>query len=365
MNEDNAPIQHTSRIIGLDVARALAITGMAWIHFALVLSANHFGSTTSGYILENILDGRPAAMFMIIAGIGISLRLNDKREITQIRSIRKTLVRRGVFFLIVGFGVLIFWPGDILRVYGIAYLAAACHLTTSSVRIVALISLVVLSFLILIFVIPFETNWDFETMEYHHLWTISGGTLNLFYNGFRAVLPWVGLLFLGMLIGRLNLRSPRIRFWLILICSLLCLVVETISFVALKSIVPLAPPADQEDLIAILGTTSLPPLPLFIIASSCFAIAVIVSLISLCELWKSAACVRWFAFAGQMAFTWYIAHLVIVLLAGAATGFSGDVPIVLSIGATFGFIAVMLIISAIIKQRFKHGPLEYILRKVS
>jgi len=46
-------------------------------------------------------------------------------------------------------------------------------------------------FATMVFVIDFETNWDFATLDYCDLWTLGGGALNLFYNGFRAVLLWV------------------------------------------------------------------------------------------------------------------------------------------------------------------------------
>ncbi|MFI4876694.1 MAG: heparan-alpha-glucosaminide N-acetyltransferase domain-containing protein, partial [Blastopirellula sp. JB062] len=198
-----------SRLLGLDVARAIAIGGMALIHFATVLSNKHFGDAL-GWLIDKIA-GRPAAAFMILAGIGVSLQVLRSDNIP-----RRRLWRRGLFFLAIGYANLILWPADILRVYGVAYLAAALLATLSTPKLwVAAGSLVPL-FAALVFSINFETNWDFETLHYENLWTLNGGLLNLFYNGFRAVLPWLSLFFLGMIIGRQDLRSSAVQNKLIL-----------------------------------------------------------------------------------------------------------------------------------------------------
>ena len=54
-------------------------------------------------------------------------------------------------------------------------------------------------------------NWDWETMTYHRLWTPGRAVRNLFYDGFRSVFPWTGLLFYGIWLGRLDLRDRAVN----------------------------------------------------------------------------------------------------------------------------------------------------------
>jgi uncharacterized membrane protein len=60
------------RIIGYDVARALAIFGMVVVNFKVVMAASE---ADPGWLasLVGLLEGRAAATFVILAGVGLSL----------------------------------------------------------------------------------------------------------------------------------------------------------------------------------------------------------------------------------------------------------------------------------------------------
>ena len=150
-------------------------------------------------------------MFMLLAGIGVSLRFVGKTDAASVTKLRKNLAGRGCAFLIIGFINLALWPGDILRVYGVAYLFAAMFAFSSHWKLLVYSAAVVLAFVAAVFVFDFETNWNFETLEYANLWTLRGGAMNLFYNGFRAVLPWLGVMFFGIWVGRFDFRSSKVR----------------------------------------------------------------------------------------------------------------------------------------------------------
>ena len=357
------PSDAASRIAGLDVARAVAIGGMALIHFAVVLSDQTLESSAVGWAIDR-LAGRPATIFMILAGIGVSLRLSRAHDEEGVATVRRSLRNRGLFFLVSGYAILAIWSADILRVYGIGFLLASTLFTTRNRTLWSAVAVSVAVFVALIFVIDFETNWDFDTLEYANLWTVSGGVMNLFYNGFRAVFPWVGLLFVGMLIGRRDLRCSQDRRRLLLAGLAIWLGTEALSFQLLKRTVPLVDGADLDSVIAIFGTDSLPSLPLFLLSSSGLAIVTIVSCIEFTEvtrprLWRPLAS------AGRMAFTWYIAHIFVVISAGLLTGFRSDVPppqMMLVWGTFFVF---MVLFSWGYLQRPRHGPLEWLMRRMT
>src|SRR5262245_18623590 len=64
-------VRPLARVEGFDVARAVAIVGMVIVHFTSVLSYE----TTPPRLLEllGLLDGRAAALFVLLAGIGVTL----------------------------------------------------------------------------------------------------------------------------------------------------------------------------------------------------------------------------------------------------------------------------------------------------
>ena len=97
----------------------------------------------------------------------------------------------------------------------------------------------------------------------------------MFYNGFRAAFPWLGLFLVGMLIGRKDLRSPTVQRMFFWSGITIWLTAELTSFGLLSLTLPLGSPAGQKDLLAILGTNSLPPMPLFLLAAGGFATAFI------------------------------------------------------------------------------------------
>lgn len=335
---------------------------MALIHFVMVLS----WSNMNGSFLEwlfNRISGRPATVFMILAGIGVSLRFVDKTDDDAIASVRTSLFRRGWAFLLIGFLNLALWPGDILRVYGIAYLCAAALAFSSRNRLLAYALSVAAMFTVCLFLIDFETNWDFETLEYANVWTLHGGAMNLFYNGFRAVLPWLGVMFFGMWIGRFDLRSNKVRRVFFVYGILAWGIAELASFGLLRMMTPFVSPDEIEDLVAIFGTDSLPPMPLFLLSSCGFAIATIMLCIHACELWPGK---RWLSLtsAGQLAFTWYIAHIVIVIAVGLSIDFRGDVPLPIAYLVSGSFFLAMCAVSLFYRGCFRYGPLEWALRKM-
>ena len=60
------------RVIGYDLARALAIFGMVIVNFKIVMGAEQNGPEWL-VGLVGLLDGRAAATFVVLAGAGISL----------------------------------------------------------------------------------------------------------------------------------------------------------------------------------------------------------------------------------------------------------------------------------------------------
>ena len=92
------------RILGYDLARALAIFGMVIVNFKIVMGAGRRGPR---WLIDwvGLLDGRAAATFVVLAGIGISLLSRDARQQedgVQLARDRGLLLRRALFLFVAG-----------------------------------------------------------------------------------------------------------------------------------------------------------------------------------------------------------------------------------------------------------------------
>lgn len=102
-SEERGPILK-QRIIGYDLARALAVFGMVIVNFKIVMSAEKNGPAWL-VSLVGLLDGRAAATFVVLAGVGLSL-LSQKghagKNRDRLAQDRRTLLKRALFLFILG-----------------------------------------------------------------------------------------------------------------------------------------------------------------------------------------------------------------------------------------------------------------------
>jgi len=200
-----------SRIIGYDVARSLAVFGMVIVNFKVVMGA---GENGPGWLiwLVGLFDGRAAATFVILAGVGISM-LSRKGRIAQdkerIRQDRHTLLKRAVFLFIVGLLYTPLWPADILHFYGVYIAIAALLLTAPDRQLWSGTIGPSVAFLFLIFIFDYEKGWDFTTLTYVDFWTVAGMVRHIIFNGFHPVIPWLAFILIGMWLGRQDVKNSK------------------------------------------------------------------------------------------------------------------------------------------------------------
>jgi uncharacterized membrane protein YeiB len=354
------------RIAGFDVARSLAIFGMIVVHFMLVMTDGMPSEEWSDSLLQ-LLDGRPAATFVILAGMGVTLmsnKLTDPSGVPDIRIIGTILRRRGLLLLAFGFLNLTIWQGDILRVYGVSLLIVPWLIWRNSRTLLITGLAFVLAFCLLLALFDYDQNWDWNTMTYHRLWTPVGLLRSLFYDGFRSVLPWTGLLIFGLWLGRLDWSTndmPRkamtwgLGMWMATSALSSCL----LNWLSGHP----QPGLDHESATALFGLQSMPPLPIFLLNAIGCALLVIGASTLIERWWKDGWGVRALAATGRMAFTWYVAHIVIGLGSVIVLGWTRASHLQ-ALGAASGFFAVAVATSLWWRTRFLNGPLEFILRSV-
>jgi uncharacterized membrane protein len=257
-----------NRIIGYDLARALALFGMVVVNFKIIMGAADNGPPWL-VDLTGLLEGRAAATFVLLAGIGISLLSGKARRSKAPKAtvpIRNTLLKRAFFLFVVGLLYTPVWPADILHFYGV-YIAVAALLLTSSIRKLSILSfLLMVGFVVMFFAFNYEQEWNWKTLEYAGFWTPLGMIRNLFFNGFHPTIPWLSFLLIGMIIGRFDMNNLVVRrrvFWAGLVTALAA---EITSWLLIHSLSAGVSLADQEAIEAIFGTKPMPPMPLYILA---------------------------------------------------------------------------------------------------
>lgn len=201
------------RIIGIDVARCLALLGMISVH--LVGSGGDGPGGVNTWF--QITAGRSAALFAVLAGVSIALTTRP-RPGASIAGDRLALVSRALLIALIGIflGIPDSGVAVILTFYGLLFLVAV-PVTTWSARSLAFLALgwAVLSPIVSIAVRRHLPGPEFLVPTPGSLTEPLTLLRELTLTGYYPVLTWATYLFAGMAIGRLELRSAAARRWLL------------------------------------------------------------------------------------------------------------------------------------------------------
>ncbi|GAA1182002.1 hypothetical protein GCM10009584_25220 [Ornithinimicrobium humiphilum] len=213
------------RVVGVDLARMLALLGMFAAH---LVPASPDGETVEP--LFQVVAGRSSALFAVLAGVGIALVTRDAS--TDPRTARARLAVRAGVIAVLGLVLGSFDSGVavILTCYGVLFLCALPVLTwrASSLAVLAagwaLVSPVVSLLLRREIVAPPKIVPNLLSLA-------EPGTLvtELLLTGYYPVLTWATYLFAGMAVGRLDLRRRLVGPGLVVVGALLALLALVVS----------------------------------------------------------------------------------------------------------------------------------------
>lgn len=352
-----APESRPARILGLDLARAVALLGMVIVNFELSMGASGSGPDWLGFLTES-LQGRAAATFVVLAGVGATLgsaRARSGADRAARRAARFTLVKRGLFLFLAGTAFLIVWPADILHFYGIwLVLGAGLLFVSDGVLLLVWLSLVGGGAAFLLLGNYFE-HWNLLTLEYRDTSPV-GFLRNAFVDGFHPVLPWFALYVFGIWLGRMDLRDKVFRKWLMLAAFVECALILVVESVWAPELWFEFRPAH------LLMTTSLPPTPAFIVFGQAFATFVICGACFVAERWPRMSGIL--IPTGQMALTLYVAHVFLGLGTLEEIGRLENQNLPFAVACAFIFYGASVVFSLLWLKRFRRGPLEAIMRKL-
>lgn len=358
------------RITGYDFARGISVLGMFLINFKMVMQSplemHHpleiAAGTSQGFWahLLTICEGRFAALFILLAGIGVSLmtqRARTENDPALLSRNRRTLFIRAALLFIAGLLYFPIWEADILHYYGIFILVGLLMLTCSGRHLFGLALFLVLFSPLLYRVFDWEAGWNWEAFTYEGFWTVAGFLRHTFFNGFQPIFPWLALFIFGMLIGRKNLADKAVRARYLWICLGLFLFCELLSLGLVGAI-------DNPEQALYFTTLSFPTAPLFIVSATCSSLVLILLSIMVTEK-VSPRLTRPLVLTGQMALTHYVSHVMVGMVFLEAVGRLYNQSLAFSLLFATGFFALSMLFSMLWNRRFAKGPLETLMRKIS
>lgn len=356
------------RVGGYDLARALSVLGMILINYSLV----YHGEKGSWFLkmLTRFAEGKAAATFLIVAGAGMAMMSQRARKSGNFYGKKRdtwVLIRRSLFIFVVGIGCAFIWPGDILFYYAAYIPLVIILLWAPPQRIWLLAFLLIVGFVTLFFMFPYEPNTDLEIMDYQGFFSPETFASNLFYNGYHPVLPWACFLLFGFWLGRQKVHKASIRKG-VLVPSIMIFVITQIMTTGvhwLEKFKVISPLGELANLF--LDNDPVPPLPLFILNAGSAAMILVIFCLYLSEKFEKAAIMRDMIYTGQLWLTVYVGHIIVGI--GLPALFDINLRKIETIEFiwiySLGYFFLSLIFSAIWRRRFKKGPLEGIMRTIT
>lgn len=241
-------------IVGYDFARSLALFGLliaAFIPVPNVFPDFEAGDFELHHIilgqLHSFIRGEAITTFLLLGGVGISLRTQQSRTTDNAHrsaDSRKRLIRRAALLMVVGIGcnLILILPTNLLSSYGGYILIGALLLTVSNRWLWSLASAcVIISFALVFFMWHdiFSLEMIEESWGIPHVFGFSVGGMiyNLFSGGLLSMCYWSVFLLTGMWLGRLEVPFPRERRNMLFRAVVIALVTSCVLLVLLSSTV--------------------------------------------------------------------------------------------------------------------------------
>ncbi len=357
----------TTRLLGLDVARSLAMFGMVLVHFKIV-----FGEPVANHWVDmfiTMLEGRSAGLFVILAGIGLSLlskSMRNNRCSKTAYQTRSKLVKRSLVLLVLGYAFATVWQADILHYYGFYLMIGLVLLRASNLILWLVMAGVVFDFLLMMLLFDYSLGWDFNALNYTEFWQWPGLVRNLLFNGFHPIFPWVSLFVFGMWLGRLNLSDRNLRQRFLLVSLILLILVEGASALTIAWFEQLESPLfSPDDLLALFGTTPIPPMPQYIVSAAASSVVAIMLLLHLAEKFPQHWLIQALVATGQLALTIYLGHVLIGISIFQLLVEEGKQTGLMTMMMSGLFYLGCVLFSQSWLKRFERGPLELLMRKLA
>ncbi|MFE3634676.1 DUF418 domain-containing protein [Streptomyces sp. NPDC059168] len=377
------------RLIGIDLARGLAVLGMFSAHVGPAVAVGG----PLGFLLETA-RGRSAALFAVLAGFSLVIITGRPRPHTG-RAGRQAVARiviRAALLLALGYA-LIALDTDvdvILSAYGLLFLTVLplYRLGARTLALISAASALLLPQVLYVIRAAIEAGGWADTVIAHDpvaLISNTDGVIELLFTGEYPVLTWIPFLVAGMVVARLDL-TPGAGSRLAFAGGALALLGYGGSWLALHVVPNALPtissaadggsassawwsdavgtPEDHTPLGWLLVAAPHSQTTFSIIGNTGVALAVIAACLAVAErMPRLTALARPVAAVGMTALTAYVLHII------ALWSFSEVwyVPAIAedetlsALPALLGFIGAAMLLATVWTRLFRRGPLEQVL----
>lgn len=342
------------RLEGLDLARYLALVGMVLVNFDVVMV--NYPLDQNSWSLANFLQGKAAALFVVLAGIGFGLSAEHKSWQHTARLTGKKFI----FLLILGLLNSFVFQADIIHFYAFYFLFGVFILPLSNRTMYFTIVILMVSSVTMILIFDYDQGWDWTNYHYKDYWTGYGFFRNLLFNGWHPVIPWLAFLVIGLVLSRIELQKLSTQFKLLLLGGSTFIITTWLS----KILISTLQETDQQ-LVLLLDTSPIPPMPLYMISAAGLAVAMVGCCLLAEHPLRKLRILGLVTPAGRQTLTAYMAHILVgMTLLVSFNKVSNQTPQQALIAAIV-FCLTMTVLAAIWSFRFKHGPLEALMRKLT
>lgn len=356
--------QNSKRLSGLDVARFVALIGI--VNFGLVLVPSQTnngvslgsGSSFPPFDMSHLLQGRAAALFVILAGIGFGLNVARKPW----GFIQNQTIKRALFLFILGLLNSLIFPADILHYYAFYFLFSLLLVRLRSFLLWAVITVLVIGFVGLVMVFNFETGWDWKTLNYDGFWTLHGFARNLFFNGWHPVVPWFAFFIFGIWLSRQGLAKTATHYKLI-VGGIVVYALSTCSAKALENWAKNIDPNGEFSLL--FATSPVPPFPFYMLCGAAFSCVVIGLCLSGEALLQRLKIMSALTKAGRQSLSLYLAHIIIGMGLAQAMRWEGALTSQQSLLYSAVFCMAAIVYAQVWSRWFAYGPFEALMRKLT
>lgn len=201
------------RLVGVDLARTLAVFGMYVVHIGPALSAtNGVGSW-----VRYLADGHSSVLFATLAGFSLMLIAGRREPKTGLagRQAKARIAIRAVVLLALGTAMATVYGGVvILGFYGVYFLLALplLRLRAKTLAIIAAGLALVTPQLSFALSSPLNGPLAQSINAYDPLKRLSEvGVLDLLFTGFYPAITWLPFVIAGMALGRLDLSATVVQ----------------------------------------------------------------------------------------------------------------------------------------------------------
>lgn len=356
----------TRRLVGIDVARALAFGGMLASHYAFprrLPEADGTGATSGdpGWLqgLDAAADGRAAPLFCVVLGVGAGF-------LARAGARDHTFVLRGLALFAIGLAI---WPYQeavylILPHYGLllALVPLWRRIPTAWLLPAAAVAFVVPS-LVTAVLDDHRMRSAIQPDSYEALRDVGALARYLLWTGGYPLVGWVGFVLVGLWLARLRLGDQAVQLSL-LFGGVLVMLSQPVLASARVELGPRSLDVAGGLATMVDGTAHSNRTAWYVLATAT-AIAVIAACLLATASPRGERLLWPLAALGQMALTAYLAHLVIGEELVWDWQEASDPSLAAQLLVALATFLSLMVAATLWRRRFRRGPVEALLRAIA